>query len=138
MPLLGCSFAGSISSVLAIFGLRKDQREFLVPYIFIMLVDLIITIIHDFRNVFYGEIRFEPLTGIIFTIDFFLISLNVSFWVQTQIYFTLFNFQFVFNFSTTDILSRMHRITISRVQKWWTCFIFEPLFYSKWWSISEG
>lgn len=78
MPLLGCSFAGSVSSILAIYGLRKDQREFLVPYIFIMLLDLIITIIHNVRNVFYGEIKFEPLTGIIFTIDFFLISLNVS------------------------------------------------------------
>jgi hypothetical protein len=78
MPLLGCSIAGSLASVLAIFGLRKDQREFLVPFIFIMSIDIIIGVIYTCSLVVAGETKFEPLTGIIFTIDFFLQCLNVS------------------------------------------------------------
>lgn len=78
MPLLGCSIAGIIASVLAIYGLRKDQREFLVPFIFIMTVDIIMAVVLFVKLIVLGGLKFDPMTGIIFTIDFFVICLNVS------------------------------------------------------------
>lgn len=78
LPLLGCSVAGIIATVLAIIGLRKDQREFLVPFVFVMLIDVTIATIHFVKLVLFGGLPFDPMTGLIFTIDFFAICLNVS------------------------------------------------------------
>lgn len=75
---LGCSTLGIISSVLVIIGLRKDQREFLVPWILVMTLDIFVAIIHFIYVVIFGNLKFAPLTGMLFTIDFFMLCLNVS------------------------------------------------------------
>lgn len=77
MMFLGCSILGSFSSVLVLIGLRKDQREFLVPWIFVMSLDIFIATIHFFFVLIFGNLKFEPLTGTLFTIDFFIMCLNV-------------------------------------------------------------
>lgn len=78
MMFLGCSILGTISSVLAVFGLKKDQREFLVPWILIMSLDIFVAVIHFIYVVIFGNLKFAPLTGMLFTVDFFMLCLNVS------------------------------------------------------------
>jgi Domain of unknown function (DUF4728) len=78
MLFLGCAILGSLSSVLVFIGLRKDQREFLVPWIFVMSLDIFVAVLHFFFVVIFGNLKFEPLTGTLFTIDFFILCLNVS------------------------------------------------------------
>jgi hypothetical protein len=78
MLLLGCSLLGTFSSILVFIGLRKDQREFLVPYILLMSLDILIALLHFLHVVIFGNLKFEPLTGTLFTIDFFIFCLNVS------------------------------------------------------------
>lgn len=77
LMFLGCSIFGSFSSVLVLIGLRKNQREFLVPWIFVMSLDFIVALVHFFFVVIFGNLKFEPLTGTLFTIDFFIMCLNV-------------------------------------------------------------
>lgn len=78
MLLLGCSLLGTFSSILVFIGLRKDQREFLVPYVLLMSLDIFIALLHFLHVVIFGNLKFEPLTGTLFTIDFFIFCLNVS------------------------------------------------------------
>ena len=78
MIFLGCSILGVISSLLLIIGLRKDQREFLAPFIIIMSLDLFIEFLHFVILMIFGDSKFDPLTGTLFTVDFFVSCLNVS------------------------------------------------------------
>ncbi|KAG5677831.1 hypothetical protein PVAND_007555 [Polypedilum vanderplanki] len=77
MMMLGCAVLGVISSIFVIIGLRKDQREFLAPFIIIMSLDLFLGLLHFAAVVIAGDIKFEPLTGTLFTIDFFILCLNM-------------------------------------------------------------
>ncbi|XP_070498107.1 uncharacterized protein [Chironomus tepperi] len=77
MIFLGCSILGVISSLLLIIGLRKDQREFLAPFIIIMSLDLFIEFLHFVILMIFGDSKFDPLTGTLFTVDFFVSCLNM-------------------------------------------------------------
>lgn len=77
MMFLLCSILGSISSVLVFIGLRKDQREFLVPWILVMTFDIIVDVLYFLFVVIFENLKFEPLTGMIFTFQFFVTFLNV-------------------------------------------------------------
>ncbi|CAH1714698.1 unnamed protein product [Chironomus riparius] len=77
MIFLGCSILGVISSILLIIGLRKDQREFLAPFIIIMSLDLFIEFLHFVILMIFGDSKFDPLTGTLFTVDFFVSCLNM-------------------------------------------------------------
>lgn len=77
MMFLLCSILGSISSVLVFIGLKKDQREFLVPWILVMALDIFVDVFYFFFIVIFGNLKFEPLTGTIFTLQFFVLCLNV-------------------------------------------------------------
>ena len=92
MIFLGCSILGVIASLLLIIGLRKDQREFLAPFIIIMSLDLFIEFSHFVVLMIFGDSKFDPLTGTLFTVDFFVSCLNVSvelFVRKTQKYFCI-------------------------------------------------
>lgn len=93
--LLGCSLLGTFSSVLVFIGLRKDQREFLVPYIILMAFDILIAVVHFLFIVIFGNLKFDPLTGTLFTLDFFIFCLNVS----------MNKFSFLLNFLTRHLES---------------------------------
>lgn len=111
MLFLGCAILGTLSSILVVIGLRKDQREFLVPWILIMLLDIFVAILHFFSVVIFGNLKFEPLTGTLFTIDFFILCLNVS--KQSKQHQ---NFANNYELNLTDLLSGMRRVTVPRVQ----------------------
>lgn len=83
MMFLLCSILGSISSVLVFIGLKKDQREFLVPWILVMTLDIIVDILYFLFAIFFENMKFEPLTGMIFTFQFFVIFLNVR-WTKQK------------------------------------------------------
>lgn len=111
MMFLGCAILGTLSSILVFIGLRKDQREFLVPWILIMLLDIFVAIVHFFSVVIFGNLKFEPLTGTLFTIDFFIMCLNVS--KQSKQHQ---NFENNFELNLTDLLSRLRCVPVPRVQ----------------------
>ena len=113
MMFLGCAILGSVSSILVFIGLRKDQREFLVPWILVMSADILVAILHFFSVVVSGEIKFEPLTGTLFTIDFFITFLNVR--RQSEKFSS---FPLIIDSNLTDVLSCLYRVSISRVQTW--------------------
>lgn len=113
MMFLGCAILGTLSSILVFIGLRKDQREFLVPWILIMFLDIFVAIAHFFSVVIFGNLKFEPLTGTLFTIDFFIMCLNVSKQSKHQQ-----NFPNNFELHLTDLLSRLRRVAVPRVQSW--------------------
>jgi hypothetical protein len=117
MIFLGCSILGVISSLLLIIGLRKDQREFLAPFIIIMSLDLFIEFLHFVILMIFGESKFDPLTGTLFTVDFFVSCLNVSY--EKHKY--LLCIWHVWILSFTDVLSRVCHFTISRVQRISVC-----------------
>uniref|UniRef100_A0A1B0CVZ8 Uncharacterized protein n=1 Tax=Lutzomyia longipalpis TaxID=7200 RepID=A0A1B0CVZ8_LUTLO len=75
--LLICASCGVISSILVIVGLRTNQRELLLPWIFIMLADIIVECAHFVYLVILQTLKFEPLTATLFTIDFFIMCLNI-------------------------------------------------------------
>lgn len=114
MLFLGCAILGTISSVLVVIGLRKDQREFLVPWILVMSLDVLIASLHFFFVVIFGNLKFEPLTGTLFTIDFFIMCLNVS---KTRFYAKKSSSNGLDDY-LADLLSCLYRFSISRVQSW--------------------
>lgn len=120
MLLLGCSLLGSFASILVFIGLKKDQREFLVPYVFVMSLDILVAVLHFFYVVIFGNLKFEPLTGTLFTIDFFILCLNVSKTRKACLTFMGVNKTSRLQ-SFTDVLSSVYHVAVSRVQKWsWT------------------
>lgn len=111
---LGCAILGSLSSVLVFIGLRKDQREFLVPWIFIMSLDIFVAVLHFFFVVIFGNLKFEPLTGTLFTIDFFILCLNVSIWREENFYVRLLT-TFTFLHPSFDGITNTFRCIVSFV-----------------------
>ncbi|CRK92770.1 CLUMA_CG006325, isoform A [Clunio marinus] len=77
MLCLGCAILGSLSSILVFIGLKKNQREFLVPWIVVMSSDIFIAVFHFIFVMTFGNLKFDPLTGTLFTVDFFILSLNM-------------------------------------------------------------
>lgn len=77
MMFLLCAILGTISSVLVFIGLKKDQREFLAPWILVMALDIFVDVSYFIFVVIFGNLKFEPLTGTIFTLQFFILCLNV-------------------------------------------------------------
>ncbi|XP_017070554.1 uncharacterized protein LOC108107524 [Drosophila eugracilis] len=75
--LLFCSILMVMASVLLILGLRQSKRHFLIPWIFFMLCDLLIELCHLVHLSLSRRVRFDPIVGFIFTMDFFLLCLNL-------------------------------------------------------------
>ncbi|XP_055607407.1 uncharacterized protein LOC129755100 [Uranotaenia lowii] len=77
MLLLVFAFLGVISSLLAVLGLRQDKRAFLVPWIIVMVADLLVECAHFIYLIVIQTLNFEPVTAMLFTIDFFILCLNI-------------------------------------------------------------
>nr|XP_016932053.2 uncharacterized protein LOC108011434 isoform X3 [Drosophila suzukii] len=75
--LLFCSILMVLSSVLLILGLRQSKRHLLIPWIFFMLGDLLIEVCHLVHLSLSRRVKFDPIVGFIFTMDFFLLCLNL-------------------------------------------------------------
>ncbi|XP_053690206.1 uncharacterized protein LOC128738822 [Sabethes cyaneus] len=77
MLLLVFASLGVVSSLLVVVGLRMDNRAFLVPWIIVMIADLLVECAHFIYLIVIQTLRFEPVTAMLFTIDFFIMCLNI-------------------------------------------------------------
>uniref|UniRef100_A0A2M4CGB3 Putative zinc metalloprotease n=1 Tax=Anopheles darlingi TaxID=43151 RepID=A0A2M4CGB3_ANODA len=89
---------GVLSSVLVLIGLKMNNRALLLPWILVMIADLLVECAHfmylivietvgltgNNRTGFVAitiiiiiPLKFEPLTAMLFTIDFFIMCLNI-------------------------------------------------------------
>ncbi|XP_055376741.1 uncharacterized protein LOC129608960 [Condylostylus longicornis] len=75
--LLICSSSGCLASILLIIGLRKDIRCFLIPWILVLLSDLFLELAHFIFLIVIETMEFKPVLATIFTIDFFIMCLNI-------------------------------------------------------------
>ncbi|KAH8302816.1 hypothetical protein KR044_010893, partial [Drosophila immigrans] len=74
---LFCSLLMVLSSILLIVGLRHNKRQLLLPWIGLMLCDLLIECAHLVHLTLSRRVNFDPIVGFIFTIDFFILCLNL-------------------------------------------------------------
>ncbi|XP_062543839.1 uncharacterized protein LOC134211180 [Armigeres subalbatus] len=77
MMLLACASLGVVASILVIIGLRLNKRIFLVPWIIVMIADLLVECAHFIYLIVIQTLQFEPVTAMLFTIDFFIMCLNI-------------------------------------------------------------
>ncbi|XP_058457136.1 uncharacterized protein LOC131434439 [Malaya genurostris] len=77
MLLLAFASLGVVSSLLVIVGLRVDKRAFLLPWIVVMIADLLVECAHFLYLIVIQTLEFEPVTAMLFTIDFFIMCLNI-------------------------------------------------------------
>ncbi|KAL1399789.1 hypothetical protein pipiens_007954, partial [Culex pipiens pipiens] len=76
MLLLAFASLGVLSSLLVIVGLRMNMRAFLLPWIFVMIADLLVECAHFVYLSASQALQFEPVTAMLFTVDFFIMCLN--------------------------------------------------------------
>ncbi|KAH8349490.1 hypothetical protein KR067_013705, partial [Drosophila pandora] len=74
---LFCSMLMVLASVLLIVGLQQNKRQFLIPWICFMLGDLLIECFHLLHLTLSRRVIFDPIVGFIFTMDFFILCLNL-------------------------------------------------------------
>ncbi|XP_052845872.1 uncharacterized protein LOC128258333 isoform X4 [Drosophila gunungcola] len=75
--LLFCSMLMVLSSVLLILGLQQSKRQLMLPWICFMLGDMLIECFHLVYLALSRRVNFDPIVGFIFTMDFFLLCLNL-------------------------------------------------------------
>ncbi|XP_035793651.1 uncharacterized protein LOC118467358 isoform X2 [Anopheles albimanus] len=68
---------GVLSSVLVLIGLKLNNRALLLPWILVMIADLLVECAHFMYLIVIETLKFEPLTAMLFTIDFFIMCLNI-------------------------------------------------------------
>ncbi|CAL7936253.1 unnamed protein product [Xylocopa violacea] len=76
VTLLICSCCGVICSILLLYGLYKDQRVFLVPWIINVTTICFVDIAHSLY-LFVATSNFEPIIVMLYTLNFFLLCLNI-------------------------------------------------------------
>ncbi|XP_076286421.1 uncharacterized protein LOC143212031 isoform X2 [Lasioglossum baleicum] len=75
VALLMCSCCGVICCILLLYGLFKDQRVFLIPWIAIVATTCIVDAAHTLY-LFAVASTFDPAKVMLYTLNFFLFSLN--------------------------------------------------------------
>ncbi|CAK9829295.1 hypothetical protein ANTRET_LOCUS6662 [Anthophora retusa] len=76
VTLLICSSCGVICSILLLYGLCKDQRVFLVPWIIIVITICFVDVAHSLY-LFVAVSTFDPTKVMLYTLNFFLLCLNI-------------------------------------------------------------
>ncbi|XP_017885966.1 uncharacterized protein LOC108628499 isoform X2 [Ceratina calcarata] len=76
VTLLICSSSGLICSVLLLYGLCKDQRVFLIPWIVAVIATCIVDVAHSLY-LFVAASNFDPTKVMLYTLNFFLLCLNI-------------------------------------------------------------
>ncbi|CAK9802827.1 hypothetical protein ANTPLA_LOCUS3344 [Anthophora plagiata] len=77
VTLLICSSCGVICSILLLYGLCKDQRVFLVPWIIVVITICFVDVAHSLY-LFVAVSTFDPTKVMLYTLNFFLLCLNVE------------------------------------------------------------
>ncbi|XP_076649468.1 uncharacterized protein LOC143357109 isoform X2 [Halictus rubicundus] len=73
--LLLCSCCGVICCILLLYGLFKDQRVFLIPWIVIVAATSFVDVAHTFY-LFAAASTFDPAKVMLYTLNFFHFCLN--------------------------------------------------------------
>ncbi|KAG7187610.1 hypothetical protein KM043_016672 [Ampulex compressa] len=76
VTLLVCSCCGLICSLLLLYGLFKDQRAFLIPWIITVIACSVVDVAHSLY-LFIVTSSFNPTTVMLYTLNFFLLCLNI-------------------------------------------------------------
>ncbi|XP_076671775.1 uncharacterized protein LOC143370472 isoform X4 [Andrena cerasifolii] len=76
VTLLVCSCCGLICTVLLVYGLVKDQRVFLMPWIITVITTCLVDVAHSLY-LFIVASTFDPTKVMLYTLNFFLLCLNV-------------------------------------------------------------
>ncbi|CAK9802829.1 hypothetical protein ANTPLA_LOCUS3344 [Anthophora plagiata] len=76
VTLLICSSCGVICSILLLYGLCKDQRVFLVPWIIVVITICFVDVAHSLY-LFVAVSTFDPTKVMLYTLNFFLLCLNI-------------------------------------------------------------
>ncbi|KAG8311352.1 hypothetical protein J6590_044498 [Homalodisca vitripennis] len=77
MVVLVCASFGLVSCMLLVYGLFADKRAFLIPWIFVVMTTTFVDLAHSLYLFALETMSFNPMTAILFTLDFFLLCLNV-------------------------------------------------------------
>lgn len=75
--LLLCASFGIFASIFLIIGLFTDCRLLLLPWIMAMGLDVFVEASHFLYVVVFENVELKVLTAFIFTVDFFVVLLNV-------------------------------------------------------------
>ncbi|KAF3426418.1 hypothetical protein E2986_10811 [Frieseomelitta varia] len=76
VTLLVCSCCGLICCILLLYGLCKDRRVFLIPWIIVIVTTCVIDMAHSFY-LFITASAFDPTKVMLYTLNFFLLCLNI-------------------------------------------------------------
>ncbi|XP_065361682.1 uncharacterized protein LOC135955273 [Calliphora vicina] len=74
--VLICSMGLVASSIIMMYGLKRDKREYLLPWILLMVGDVCVELFYAIYFIFSKRANFDPVVGFIFTIDLFIVCLN--------------------------------------------------------------
>ncbi|CAK1588569.1 unnamed protein product [Parnassius mnemosyne] len=77
ITLLACSTLGLIACVVLILGVYKDMKFMLLPWIVAMGLETLVEVINLVYLFYLQTLNFNPITSFLFTLDFFIIALNV-------------------------------------------------------------
>ncbi|XP_049697589.2 uncharacterized protein LOC110378121 isoform X1 [Helicoverpa armigera] len=77
ITLLACSTIGLLGCVLLIFGVYKDLKYMLLPWVVAMGMETLVEIVNLFYLFYLQTLNFNPITSFLFTLDFFIIVLNI-------------------------------------------------------------
>ncbi|XP_053971901.1 uncharacterized protein LOC128872843 isoform X1 [Hylaeus volcanicus] len=76
VTLLVCSCCGVVCSILLLYGLFKDQRVFLMPWIITVIATCLVDVAHSLY-LFVAVSTLDPTKVMLYTLSFFLLCLNV-------------------------------------------------------------
>nr|XP_033328325.1 uncharacterized protein LOC117221446 isoform X2 [Megalopta genalis] len=76
VALLLCSCCGVVCSIMLLYGLFKDQRGFLIPWIVTVTTTCFVDVAHCLY-LFAAASTFDPAKVMLFTLNFFLLCLNI-------------------------------------------------------------
>ncbi|XP_076379741.1 uncharacterized protein LOC117221446 isoform X11 [Megalopta genalis] len=76
VALLLCSCCGVVCSIMLLYGLFKDQRGFLIPWIVSVTTTCFVDVAHCLY-LFVAASTFDPAKVMLFTLNFFLLCLNI-------------------------------------------------------------
>ncbi|XP_065161419.1 uncharacterized protein [Atheta coriaria] len=75
--LLGISSVGILTSLFLLLGLHLNKRWMFIPWVGTVIPLIIVDLTHCLYVFFEHTLKFNPLNSILFTLDFFLLIINI-------------------------------------------------------------
>ncbi|XP_015116048.1 uncharacterized protein LOC107040468 isoform X1 [Diachasma alloeum] len=77
ITLLICSCCGVVACLLLLYGLLKNHRFLMLPWICSVITCSIVDISHTLYLFCSASLGFSPISALVYTLDFFLLCLNI-------------------------------------------------------------